>query len=118
MEINELVIGKSGHGIHHFTAAQCRAPIVGRGNAAVTTSSVGKIPRRKLSGQAVQPPQLLYHYNMNPSYAMRKIKEAIAREEKRAEVILYGSRAHGTEVTKSDWAILVLLDKPEVSFKD
>jgi len=55
---------------------------------------------------------------MNPSYAMQKIKEAIAKEEKGAEVILYGSRARGTANPESDWDILVLLDKPDVSFKD
>ena len=86
-----------------------------------------EMPRRNLSGQAVlnserslatQPTQLLYRYNMNPSYAKRKIKEAMAREEKGAEVMLYGSRARGTANLESDWDILVLLDKPEVSFKD
>jgi len=55
---------------------------------------------------------------MDQSYVLRKIKEAIAREENGAEVILYGSRARGTANTESDWDILVLLDKPEVSFKD
>jgi hypothetical protein len=34
------------------SAAQCRAPIVGRGNGAVPTFSVGKIEPRSLSGRS------------------------------------------------------------------
>lgn len=48
----------------------------------------------------------------------QKIKRIIIQEDSDAKVILYGSRARGTESKESDWDILVLLDKPNVSFKD
>ena len=48
----------------------------------------------------------------------QKIKDLILQENSDAKVILYGSRARGTELQGSDWDILVLLNKPEVSFKD
>ena len=48
----------------------------------------------------------------------QKIKDAILQENSEAKVILYGSRARGTELQESDWDILVLLNKPTVNFKD
>ncbi len=48
----------------------------------------------------------------------QKIKNLIVQEDPDAKVILYGSRARGTESNESDWDILVLLNKPNVSFKD
>lgn len=48
----------------------------------------------------------------------QKIKDTILKENVDADIILYGSRARGTEVQGSDWDILVLLNKPAVSFKD
>ena len=48
----------------------------------------------------------------------QKIKDIILQENSDAKVILYGSRARGTELQGSDWDILVLLNKPNVSFKD
>lgn len=48
----------------------------------------------------------------------QKIKDIILQENSDAKVILYGSRARGTELQESDWDILVLLNKPIVSFKD
>lgn len=48
----------------------------------------------------------------------QKIKDAILQENSDAKVILYGSRARGTELQESDWDILVLLNKPTVNFKD
>jgi predicted nucleotidyltransferase len=40
------------------------------------------------------------------------IKQAIGRIDSDAQVILYGSRARGTERIDSDWDILVLTDYP------
>ena len=48
----------------------------------------------------------------------QKIKDIILKDNSDAKVILYGSRARGTEIQESDWDILVLLNKPNVSFKD
>lgn len=48
----------------------------------------------------------------------QKIKDTILKENSDANIILYGSRARGTELQGSDWDILVLLNKPAVSFKD
>lgn len=55
---------------------------------------------------------------MNKERIKQKIKETIAREVTGAQVILFGSKARGTDNKDSDWDILVLLDKPVVSFKD
>ena len=48
----------------------------------------------------------------------KKIKEAIIKNDATAKVILFGSKARGNDNAQSDWDILVLLDKAEVSFKD
>jgi len=40
------------------------------------------------------------------------IKQAIGRIDSDAKIILYGSRARGTERIDSDWDILVLTDYP------
>ena len=40
------------------------------------------------------------------------IKQVIGRIDSRAEIILYGSRARGTERIDSDWDILVLTEYP------
>jgi uncharacterized protein len=48
----------------------------------------------------------------------QKIKDVIVKEDPRAQIILYGSRARGNFSKESDWDILVLLDRPQVSFKD
>jgi uncharacterized protein len=47
-----------------------------------------------------------------------KIKKVIHKEDPLAKIILYGSRARGIYSNESDWDILVLLNKPHVSFKD
>ena len=55
---------------------------------------------------------------MEKELIRRKIKDAILQENSDAKIILYGSRARGTEFQESDWDILVLLNKPNVNFKD
>lgn len=40
------------------------------------------------------------------------IKQAIGRIDPNAQIILYGSRARGTERADSDWDILILTDYP------
>lgn len=47
-----------------------------------------------------------------------KIKQVILRQEPDAEIILFGSRARGTASKESDWDILVLLNKAQVTFED
>ncbi len=55
---------------------------------------------------------------MEKELIRQKIKDMVLQENADAKVILYGSRARGTAVQDSDWDILVLLNKPNVSFKD
>ena len=55
---------------------------------------------------------------MEKNLIRQKIKDIILKENSDAKVILYGSRARGTELQESDWDILVLLNKQNVSFKD
>lgn len=40
------------------------------------------------------------------------IKQAVGRIDPNAQIILYGSRARGTERVDSDWDILILTDYP------
>ena len=49
---------------------------------------------------------------------LQQIKEIILREEPKAKVYLYGSRARGTQKRHSDWDLLILLDKPKLTFDD
>jgi predicted nucleotidyltransferase len=55
---------------------------------------------------------------MNKESIIQKIKETINKEVAGAKIILFGSKARGTDTKESDWDILVLLDRPFVSFKD
>lgn len=36
----------------------------------------------------------------------------------RSSLLLYGSRARGDEHQRSDWDLLILLDKPELTYQD
>jgi uncharacterized protein len=47
-----------------------------------------------------------------------KIKKVVQKENPTAKIILYGSRARGNFLSESDWDILILLNKPNVTFKD
>jgi len=55
---------------------------------------------------------------MNKELIRRKIKEAVTEKDATAQVILFGSKARGTDNAESDWDVLVLLDKATVTFKD
>lgn len=57
---------------------------------------------------------------MRPNYKniTQKIKKAVGEIDSTAEVILYGSRARGDAKNDSDWDILILVNKPKVTFKD
>jgi uncharacterized protein len=57
---------------------------------------------------------------MRPNYTniTQKIKKTIEEIDPSAEVILFGSRARGEAKKDSDWDILILVDKPKVTFKD
>lgn len=55
---------------------------------------------------------------MEKELIKKKIKETVLQLDPTAKVILYGSRARGTEHEESDWDILILVDKPTVTFKD
>jgi uncharacterized protein len=57
---------------------------------------------------------------MRPNYKniTKKIKKAVEEIDSTAEVILYGSRATGDARKDSDWDILILVDKPKVTFED
>ncbi len=46
------------------------------------------------------------------------IKHTILSANKTGKVILYGSQARGTANKKSDWDILILLDKPKIEPED
>ena len=47
---------------------------------------------------------------MKKSDPLKKIKEAVLEIEPNAVILLYGSRARGDAVEKSDWDFLILLD--------
>ncbi len=48
----------------------------------------------------------------------QKIKKTVKEIDPSAEVILFGSRARGDSKKDSDWDILILVNKPKVTFKD
>lgn len=50
--------------------------------------------------------------NKKTKHISTLIKHAIGKIDSRAQIILYGSRARGTERADSDWDILILTDYP------
>ena len=50
-------------------------------------------------------------------YIVERIKNRIKEKDNSAGVILYGSHASGNAKDGSDWDILILLDREEVSLK-
>ena len=55
---------------------------------------------------------------MNKDHIKQRIRETVLEQAADAKVILFGSKARGTDTVESDWDILVLLNKPIVTFKD
>lgn len=49
---------------------------------------------------------------MNRDKLLSRVKEAVRDVEPDAEIILYGSRSRGEEMSQSDWDFLVLVDGP------
>lgn len=46
------------------------------------------------------------------------IRTTIKEQDPTAEIILYGSRARGDATSNSDWDVIVLLNKPKLTFKE
>jgi len=55
---------------------------------------------------------------MNQRTLLNKIKEEVRNLFPGAKIILYGSRARGNAKKDSDWDILVLLPKKNITFDD
>jgi len=54
----------------------------------------------------------------NKKQILSRIKESISSREPNAEIFLYGSRARKDNRLDSDWDILVLMDKENISLSD
>lgn len=52
------------------------------------------------------------------SEILKKIKQGVAATEPTAKVILYGSHARGKSHKLSDFDILIIVDKEEISYQD
>jgi len=50
-------------------------------------------------------------------YILKKISSSIKNKESNAEIVLFGSRARGTAHPESDWDLLILLERKNVSRK-
>ena len=55
---------------------------------------------------------------MERDVVTRKIKDLVLHVEKDATVVLFGSRARNSENENSDWDVLVLVNKPSLTFKE
>ena len=49
---------------------------------------------------------------------LQLIKRKVLEINPNAQILLYGSRARGTEHTESDWDLLILLDKDKIEDSD
>jgi predicted nucleotidyltransferase len=50
-------------------------------------------------------------------YIIERIRDRVKEKDGSAEVILYGSHASGTAKQDSDWDLLILLDREDVTLK-
>ena len=55
---------------------------------------------------------------MNQNILLKQVKEKVLEASPGAEVILYGSRARGTENPNSDWDFLILTDSNSTELTD
>jgi hypothetical protein len=55
--------------------------------------------------------------NTNTTFAKR-IKDAVVGAYPNSKVILFGSRARGTEQPDSDWDFIILLNKEKITYDD
>ena len=62
--------------------------------------------------------KIAYIYIMIKELILEKIKKSVLSTESDAQVILFGSKARNADTSESDWDILVLLNRPHVTFKD
>ena len=46
------------------------------------------------------------------------IRETVHEQEPNADIILYGSRARGEARKDSDWDVVVIIDKPSLTFSE
>ena len=49
---------------------------------------------------------------------LQLIKETVHQQAPNADIILYGSRARGEATKDSDWDIIVIIDKPSMTFSE
>ena len=52
------------------------------------------------------------------SELLKRVKEVVKSSYPESELILYGSRARGTEEIDSDWDVLILLEKERITQKE
>ena len=55
---------------------------------------------------------------LNDNNIRKQIKRLVSETDTSARVILFGSRARGNAQADSDWDILILLNKQDISIKD
>ncbi len=49
---------------------------------------------------------------------LKQIKDTVLQQDSSAKIYLYGSRARGTASDNSDWDLLILVDKDEISLEE
>ncbi|MGM0620632.1 MAG: nucleotidyltransferase domain-containing protein [Bacteroidota bacterium] len=49
---------------------------------------------------------------------LKQIKKIVKEREPSAKIYLYGSRSRGTETHESDWDLLILLDKDNITSEE
>lgn len=55
---------------------------------------------------------------MDKKHVLEAMHNKLYEIDPHARAVLFGSRARGTEHDGSDWDVLILLDKPEITLQD
>ena len=55
---------------------------------------------------------------MDKKHVLEAMHNKLCEIDPHARAVLFGSRARGTEHDGSDWDVLILLDKPEITLQD